>query len=438
MRTTAATIVVGVVVAVATLGAVPRAASATSVFDRNLIVNPGAEAGVGSADGYDVVPIPGWTVTGNATVGTYQQPDPQPNDDLPKVGGPGPADRGARLFAGGPCLADRSVELAIDPVPPANWCPPTTSTISQVIDVSPAAALIDARAVMYALSGFLGGFYAHADHASVTASFRRGATELGAAAIGPVTVADRAGALGLFHRAVVGRVPAGTRTIVVTVSMTKEPSFRYNDGYADSLRLVLSSVLGSNLIVNGDAEVGDGVTAVSQQVSVPGWRTDGSFTAARYGTEGFPGLADPGPAARGNNLFVGGPCEDLVPPDCSDRTARAVQTVSIRAVAGLVDQGALRFRLSGFLGGYLGQEDSAVVRIVFLSSTGRALGSASIGPVTAAQRGNVTGLLERIVRGRVPVGTRSIRVTLTMTKQAGVGAYNDGFADNLRLVLIRS
>jgi hypothetical protein len=53
--------------------------------------------------------------------------------------------------------------------------------------------------------------------------------------------------------------------------------------------------------------------------------------------------------------------------------------------------------------------------------------------VTAQDRHEVTGLLPRTTNGRVPRGTRSVLIMLTMTRKAG--SYDDGFADNLRLVL---
>ena len=53
--------------------------------------------------------------------------------------------------------------------------------------------------------------------------------------------------------------------------------------------------------------------------------------------------------------------------------------------------------------------------------------------MTAAQRGNVTGLLFRSKTEDVPVGTRKIRVRQTF--RAFTGGYNDGYSDNLTLAL---
>ena len=62
------------------------------------------------------------------------------------------------------------------------------------------------------------------------------------------------------------------------------------------------------------------------------------------------------------------------------------------------------------------------------------LGSFPIGPVTAAERGNQTGLLLRGVTALpVPPNTTRIQLVLTMTRAAG--SFNDAYADSLSLVL---
>jgi hypothetical protein len=61
------------------------------------------------------------------------------------------------------------------------------------------------------------------------------------------------------------------------------------------------------------------------------------------------------------------------------------------------------------------------------------VGSASIGPVTNVDRSELSGLLFESTDGLVPVGTRSIDLTLLLSRVDGT--YNDGYADNLSLVL---
>ena len=60
------------------------------------------------------------------------------------------------------------------------------------------------------------------------------------------------------------------------------------------------------------------------------------------------------------------------------------------------------------------------------------LGGNSIGPVTPADRSNVTGLLFRIVNSAVPPTATGAVVTLTMTRASNT--FNDGYADSLSLI----
>src|SRR5262252_1360274 len=92
----------------------------------NLIVNGGAEAETGST-------LTGWTNISGAT----ESHSYSGGGGFPTAASPGPPDRGANFFAGG---------LG------------SPSQIRQVIDVSTNAALIDASAVSFQLSAYLGGF----------------------------------------------------------------------------------------------------------------------------------------------------------------------------------------------------------------------------------------------------------------------------------------
>ena len=74
-------------VTLATLACVACTPAAHAQFAANLIVNPDAEAGIGSPTG-DVVAVPGWLTTGNFTAAQYSAPG------SPTLGGPGPGIRG--------------------------------------------------------------------------------------------------------------------------------------------------------------------------------------------------------------------------------------------------------------------------------------------------------------------------------------------------------
>jgi hypothetical protein len=180
-----------------------------------------------------------------------------------------------------------------------------------------------------------------------------------------------------------------------------------------------------NLIVNADAESGPGGDGTVVE-PVPGWITSGNFTVIKYSTGGgFPTPSDPGPPNRGENFFGGGP---------DNASSSATQSIDVSSVAANIDAGKVAFVLSGYLGGFGAQEDNAVLTITLNSATSMALSTASIGPVTPADRNNATGLLLRSTSGIVPASTRRIDVLLQMTRTGG--SSNDGYADNLSLVLI--
>jgi hypothetical protein len=184
----------------------------------NLISNPGAEAGTGSADGDDIEPVPSWTTAAGFTAVQYQTSE----GNFPSTTDPGPPNRGANFFAGG----DTS----------------TTSTATQTIDLTNAASAIAAGGVQYNLCGWLGGFSTQDDNAVLTATFENASgTALGTPAqIGPVTEAQRGGATALVQQSTSGAVPTGATQVVLTLTMTRVEG-TYNDGYADSLDLSIST-----------------------------------------------------------------------------------------------------------------------------------------------------------------------------------------------------
>jgi hypothetical protein len=178
--------------------------------------------------------------------------------------------------------------------------------------------------------------------------------------------------------------------------------------------------LDTNLIVNGDAEAGAGSNS-GAVVPVPGWATTSNFTAVTWSAGGgFPTATDPGPADRGLNFFAGGPGTAL---------SSATQLIDLSANSATIDAGQLQYELSGWLGGFSSQGDNAVLTATFLDLNGGTLSFATLGPVTATDRINQSGLLLRDTEGFVPAGTFSVEVRLELTRLDG--SYNDGYADNL-------
>lgn len=184
----------------------------------------------------------------------------------------------------------------------------------------------------------------------------------------------------------------------------------------------------TNIILNPGAETGTG-SADGSTVPVPHWtvKKGSTFTAVKYGaTGGFPTVKSPGPKTRGKNFFAGG----------SDGKANAqsgTQTDSLKAFSGVIAAGAA-YTLSGYLGGFSTQTDNVTVTVTWENSSGAALGTATIGPVTPGQRKGVTGMLSQTVTGSVPAGAATALVTIKCVRK--VGGYNDGYADNLSLTIV--
>ena len=155
---------------------------------------------------------------------------------------------------------------------------------------------------------------------------------------------------------------------------------------------------------------------------LPGWRATGEITEVSWdASTDLPARTDPGPADRGKNFFAGGPGGTL---------NTATQTDALPAGAA-----GMSYILSACLGGWADQGDNATVTAVFRDATGAAVGTASIGPVTAEDRDNTTALLARQTQGTVSPTAMSVQVTMTMNRIDGT--YNDGYADNLSLALFR-
>lgn len=170
-----------------------------------------------------------------------------------------------------------------------------------------------------------------------------------------------------------------------------------------------AATLGSNLIVNGDAESG-----------TAGWELfDGHdlFQSVSYGSN-WVLPTQPGPADRGSKMFAGVGAQSA-----------GYQLVELGSLSGQ----PLQYSLSGWLGGWLAQQDNALLYVSFLDSTSTEIGHAALGPLMPADRNNQSGLFFREDSGLLPVGTMSVMFSLSMERLSG--GDNDGYADNLSFVL---
>ena len=176
--------------------------------------------------------------------------------------------------------------------------------------------------------------------------------------------------------------------------------------------------LGSNLIANGDAEADIGATDHISIVPPSCWAVESNLTIVSYTAPGSP------PPVSGHNYFAGGP---------DTAVSTATQMVDVSSLAFMIDKNIVAVSLEGWVGGYLTDTDKMTVRATFRSQTLQQLGEISIGPVTAFDRNYTTTLQSRSVTTRVPTATRQIVITMAAIRE--VGTFNDGYADDLSLIL---
>jgi hypothetical protein len=187
----------------------------------NLLRNPGAEAGARSVHGWDAVTIPGWRVAaGLPTVVRYG------TKGFPAGGGAG---RGRQLFVGGAG---------------------GTARLRQRIALSAGSGGRIGSGVSYDLSGWLGG--SASSHADVSVRFLGGSGHrLASHSVRAVGGTAAHQASRPAHRRVVGTVPTGTRSVVVTVRLTTRlrndngfySQVGYNRAIADGVHLSVSTAV---------------------------------------------------------------------------------------------------------------------------------------------------------------------------------------------------
>jgi len=181
-----------------------------------------------------------------------------------------------------------------------------------------------------------------------------------------------------------------------------------------------------NLLRNGDAETHRCTDDWTAQTPVPGWTVlRGAASVLCYSAfvtaQEAPLLPASGEAGRALFAAPG--------PD----TAIA-QRVDLTPAQPGIDQGGVSYLLSGWLGGWRDRPEQARLTAIFRDAAGRSLGAPVLlgdaGPVARQGR---TGLLALDRAGKVPVGARSVDVTLEF--ESGFTSYHNAYADALALVL---
>jgi uncharacterized protein (TIGR03437 family) len=328
----------------------------------------------------------------------------------------------------------------------------TNSSLTQSISLSSGASTIDAGSVVFALSGYVGAYGSHRDYPIVQVAFQdAGGNSLTIASqnvsgttsklaqLPQTSPNDRANQdNGLMFRRVIGLVPANARTAVVTVTFTHIDG-SYNEAYADNLSLILNapataaSLMNANLMVNPNADAAPGytnTTVADTSPDLPGWVRTAWFAADAYtDPNGDLDTHAPGPSDRGANYFWGG--GGVI--SASSPSQNAYQDIDVSSAASLIDGGKVTYSLSGWIGGYSDQGDNCTVTAQFFNWGAVQLGSATIGPVTANDRQQISELLQRSTNGTIPSGTRYIRILIVMTRTDG--SDDDGVADSLSFTL---
>jgi hypothetical protein len=168
--------------------------------------------------------------------------------------------------------------------------------------------------------------------------------------------------------------------------------------------------LDTNLLFNGDAE------SAAPGAVAPGWQFVGGFSVQSYDS-GNLASTDPGPTMRGKNYFAGGVA------GLSSGTA----TLDLSACSKLASVQPLKLKASAYLGGFGAQDDNLTVQLIPHGAVASPL--SVLGPVSAADRNNLSGLLLKQATVTLPPGTCCVDVRMSATKRSGYS--NDGYADNL-------
>jgi uncharacterized protein (TIGR03437 family) len=179
-----------------------------------------------------------------------------------------------------------------------------------------------------------------------------------------------------------------------------------------------------NLVVNGDAEQGTGVTSTGAAVvaSIPGWTTTGNFTLCQF-VNGMPTDKRQMVTAT-KQYFAGGP---------KGGAATAKQTIDLSSGATEIDAGRVKFYLSAWLSnGGSAVMAASKITATFLDGSGKTLLEHVVnGPVLAET--NTSQLLWRSGSGFVLPNTRSVQLVIDLTSKPVT--FNGASADNVVLTL---
>jgi len=175
------------------------------------------------------------------------------------------------------------------------------------------------------------------------------------------------------------------------------------------------SILGSNLIVNGNAESGSAGTGIANIVSIPGWTVSGKITVLPYGLTNYVQTTDPAPLDHGFQYFA---CQSA---------ATMTQAIDVSSAASSISAGNVKFTAAAWLGSAGTVSFPPQMAVAFQNAAGQTFSTVPLGPVDYP--GNAGMSLQQQI-GVLPSGTARITITVTFASTA-----SQSFADSLSLIL---
>ncbi len=147
---------------------------------------------------------------------------------------------------------------------------------------------------------------------------------------------------------------------------------------------------------------------------------------------GGPGRAIVNSSGATGETYAGGNMVFTWPTGGSGDTKTLTQTIDLSPSAAAISNGSVTALFSSFVGGTADQEANASVTFEFQDSLGAVVSTTTFGPVSAADRGNTTGLVPFSDSLLLPSDTRSVLITMTFER---VGTQQGAYVDNVSLIL---
>ena len=189
-------------------------------------------------------------------------------------------------------------------------------------------------------------------------------------------------------------------------------------------RRLMSVTYGSNLILNPGAEAYSGTADGFNMITPNHWTANGNPTVVQYDSGYGSSILVRKPGNGGDAFFAGGP---------TDESDDFFQNIDLSSISAAVDAGQVSFTLGALIGGRSTDGDNATVSVNFRDASETAISEISTASVSAGDRDNRTKFIGRTRSGTVPADARFAQIQIHFKRDDG--SYNDGFADNLSLVL---